>query len=343
MFVIVYLCLICTWIKDLIKREKKPQDTAVILSWGTTVVFILLRFRNLPLIKMSVRPLKVSRARLADANELAMEKEKADKVSKDRRKKRRKSRKTGRYGHKLVLNHNPTLTWFHVWVIDLFNLLITITILNSAKICFKLCDVRQKNVFISVLGLCRDRCSSNLLNLKSYSWPYMRRWSCTDQQSDSTSLATGVATSEMSGITDQQLDVTDGAGAGSSNFATPNEGSPQAAHNLSTTVNRTWSSKSSLNSDATTSPRADDLLPTGVATASPPASRKEEGLPGVAINAFFPVHCFAHLYTRERLLGVTSLAQQGCVICKKVSWVKMCWCAYPGFSSRQKSGSLRYG
>merc|ERR1719391_126103 len=68
--------------------------------------------------------------------------------------------------------------------------------------------------------------------------------SCTDQQSDSTSLATGVATSELSGTTDQQLDVTDGAGAGSSNFATPNEGSPQAALNLSTTVNRTsWSSE----------------------------------------------------------------------------------------------------
>ena len=62
------------------------------------------------MIKMSVRPLKVSRARLADANELAMEKEKAEKVSKERRKKRRKSRKTGRYGHELVLNYNPTLT-----------------------------------------------------------------------------------------------------------------------------------------------------------------------------------------------------------------------------------------
>ena len=185
---------------------------------------------------------------------------------------------------------------------------------------------------------------SDLLNLESYSWPYMCRGSCTDQQSDSTSLATGVATSEMSGITDQQLDVTDGAGAGSSNFATPNEGSPQPAPlNLSTTVNRTWSSKSSLNSDATTSPRADDPPPTGVATASPPASRKEEGLTGVATDAFFPLYCFAHLYTRERLLGVTSRAQQGSVICKKVSWVKMCWCAYPGFSSRQKSGSLRYG
>ena len=60
---------------------------------------------------------------------------------------------------------------------------------------------------------------------------------CTDQQSDSTSLATGVAAAELSGITDQQLDVTDGgARAGSSNFVTPNEGSPQSALNLFTSI-----------------------------------------------------------------------------------------------------------
>ena len=141
----VYLCLIHE-LKGLIKREKKSQDTAVILSWERTEICILLRFRNLPLIKMSVRPLKVSRARLADANELAMEKEKAEKVSKERRKKRRKSRKSGRYGHKMVLNYNPTLNWFHVLSYWLIQFAITI---NSAKICFKLCDVGQKNVFIS--------------------------------------------------------------------------------------------------------------------------------------------------------------------------------------------------